>query len=243
MGIKAQRKKTPVNSADIILYSSIVIGALLLIALVKKEQGEWLKLFLFWGMVIPTVFTTLYLAAATVMENQSSATGGPVHWHADFQIYSCGNAVKLREPSGLSNRIGKTLLHEHGDSRVHVEGAVQDLNDVSLSEFFESIGGQLANSFLILPTDNGTFRMQNNMDCPDGSKPVLQIFAYKTNEQTKTITQEKLIDFPGYILSPAGKVPPGDCLIIEFGPAKAKTEHICGFYQIAINNGDYTYQQ
>ena len=33
----------------------------------------------------------------------------------------------------------------------------------------------------------------------------------------------------GYILSPASKVPPGDCLIIEFGPEKAKTEHICGF--------------
>lgn len=240
----------PVNSADLILFSSIIIGVLLLIALIKKGQGDTLKLFLFWGMVVPTIFTTLFLAAVTVMENRSSATGGPVHWHADFQIYNCGQLVKLIEPEGLSNRIGTRLLHEHGDNRIHVEGTVQDLKTISLEKFFSVIGGRLTDTFLLVPTDRGDLVMQNNQSCPENSPsllqregrgefPVLQIFAYQTDEQTKTIIQKKLTIFPGYILSPHSKIPPGDCLIIEFGPVKPKTEHLCGFYQIAINNGEY----
>src|SRR3989338_3276585 len=95
-----------------IFFSGGIIAVLLIIALLKKDQSEYLKLFLFCGMVVPTVLTTAYLAAATVAENKSSATGGPVHWHADFQIYSCGQPVKLKKPTGLSNRIGTPLMHE-----------------------------------------------------------------------------------------------------------------------------------
>src|SRR3989344_609015 len=224
-----------------IFFSGGIIAVLLIIALLKKDQSEYLKLFLFCGMVVPTVLTTAYLAASTVEKNKSPATGGPVHWHADFQIYSCGQPVKLKKPTGLSNRIGTPLMHEHGDNRIHVEGTVQDLTRVSLGNFFESIGGKLTNTLLVVPTDNGDFIMQNKMNCPQGGQPALQIFAYKADEQTKTITQEKLSDLPGYILSPSSKIPPGDCLIIEFEPLKDKTEHICGFTKIAINNGEYTY--
>src|SRR3989338_583644 len=168
-----------------IFFSGGIIAVLLIIALLKKDQSEYLKLFLFCGMVVPTVLTTAYLAAATVAENKSSATGGPVHWHADFQIYSCGQPVKLKKPTGLSNRIGTPLMHEHGDNRIHVEGTVQDLTRVSLGNFFESIGGKLTNTLLVVPTDNGDFIMQNKMNCPQGGQPALQIFAYKADEQTK----------------------------------------------------------
>lgn len=234
----------------IIFFSSAIIVVLVAAALFKKEPSEHLKLFLFCGIAVATVLTTAFLAAATVYENEHSVTGGPVHWHADFQIYSCGQAVKLKTPSGLSNRIGTPLLHEHGDSRVHVEGTVQNFADVSLGNFFAELGGKLTNTLLLVPTDQGEFVMQNGMNCPgispsplqgEGRGEVLQIFVYHANEKTKVITQEKLTDLPGYVLSASSKVPPGDCLIFEFGPEKSNTDHICGFTKIAINNGDYSY--
>lgn len=236
--------------SSIILFTSLIIGALLIVSLVRKEQSDYLKLLLFCGMVVPTVLTTVFLAAATVAENQSSATGGPVHWHADFQIYSCGQAVKLKEPAGLSNRIGTPLLHEHGDNRIHVEGTVKDLQNVNLGNFFAAIGGKLTNTRLIVPTDQGDFLIQNSQTClsageavPDGTKPALQIFVYSVNESSKIITQTKLADLPGYILSPSSKIPPGDCIIIEFGPEKNATDQMCTFYKVAIKNGEYTYQK
>jgi len=64
------------EASDVIVYSSLLIGALLAIALVKKEPSDSLKLFLFWGMVIPITLTTLYLAIGTVVKNEKSATGG-----------------------------------------------------------------------------------------------------------------------------------------------------------------------
>lgn len=240
----------------VLLFCGAILVGFLVVSLVKKEQSESLKLFLFWGIAVLTALTTLYLAVATVFENTSSATGGPVHWHADFQIYSCGKPVKLRQPTGFSNRIGTSLLHEHGDSRIHVEGTVQNLSEISLGKFFESTGGKLTNTLLLVPTDQGDLLMQNGMDCipndnsnpGDGNtpvknimKPFLQVFVYKANEKTKTITQEKLSDFPSYVLSHESKVPPGDCIIFEFGATVGRTEHICSFYKIAINNGNYNY--
>ena len=239
------------NSVNSILYLNLTIAlllALLIFSLVKREKSEALKLFLFWAMVIPVIFTTFFLSATTIIDNERSASRGPVHWHADFQIYSCGELIKLKRPAGLSNRIGTPLLHEHGDNRIHVEGTVAELKKIALGKFFESIGGKLTNSFLLVPTDQGNLLMQNNMSCPDlptgevnGSKSILQIFAYKTNEKNKTIRQEKLTDLPNYQITQSGRIPPGDCLIIEFGQPKDHTDHICTFYEIAINKGEYNY--
>src|SRR3989338_7280715 len=115
--------------ARIIFWTSLIVGALLLFSLVKREKSEAVKLFIFWGMVIPVIFTTVFLAAATVIKNQTSVTKGPVHWHADYQIFICGvdqtpptgkstevqpGAVDLLNPRGISNRIGTPDLHEHG---------------------------------------------------------------------------------------------------------------------------------
>ena len=247
------------NSANIILGSSAIITALVIISLLKKEKSDGLKLFLFWGMVLPIVVTTLYLAVGTIIKNQASVTGGPVHWHADFEIYNCGKTVAdngqvkgrailahgeeekldLKNPTGLSNRIGSSDFHEHGDNRIHVEGVVEKLADVSLGKFFEVTGGQLTNTFLRLPTDHGETILQNGQLCPDGKPGTLQVFLYQTRDSL--VMQKKLENFVGYVISPESLVPPGDCLIIEFGPVREKTDKICGFYEIAIKNGELKY--
>ena len=119
---------------------------------------------------------------------------------------------------------------------------VDKLEDVRLAKFFEVIGGQLTTTLMRAPTNEGELIVQNGMTCPDGRPGSWQVFAYKT--QGKNIVQEKLTDFPNHIVSPYSHIPPGDCLIFEFGPeSKTRTDEICSFYQIEINKGEYLYER
>ena len=227
---------------QVLLGSGIILIVLLIVALLKKEQSEGLKTFLFWMMVFPIVFATIFLASETIIENQQSVTKGPVHWHADFLIYRCGQQVSLKDPRGLSNKIGTPVLHEHGDERVHVEGTVRALEDVSLGEFFEVVGGHFETGHLAIPANEGPIEMEDGQLCPDGRPATLQVFLYET--ENGVVTQRKLDDPAAYILSPESLVPPGDCVIFEFTPeTKERTDLMCQFYQIAIDKGDVQYNE
>ena len=263
---------TPAN--QVLLGGGIILVVLLIVALLKKEQSEGLKIFLFWMIVFAASFTTIFLAMDTIIKNQQSVTKGPVHWHADYEIYVCGKSVKeenlphsdeqtssfefipqaqahegetdeeldLVDPTGFSNRVGTSSFHEHGDGRIHVEGVVERLEDVSLGKFFGAIGGQLTQNFMRLPTNHGEIVIENGAPCPDGKAGLWQGFVYKT--QGTIVTQEKLNNFVDYILSPYSTIPPGDCIILEFiSEAKDRTEKICQFYQIAIDKGDAQYDE
>ncbi len=262
------------NSVNLVLLvNGGIILALLIFSLAKREKSEGLKLFLFSGIVAAAAVTTIFLAADTIVKNQLSASKGPVHWHADFEIFVCGEnpgetqkvqgqtrylaheeeedihpeeqnkahleKINLVDPTGLANRVGASDFHEHGDNRIHLEGVVTRPEDFTLAKFFEAIGGQLTPTLLRAPTKEGELIAQNGMTCPDGQKGTLQVFLYKT--EGENIIQEKLSNFTDYVISPYGTVPPGDCLIFEFGPLKDKTENICNFYQIAIDNKEYRY--
>jgi hypothetical protein len=48
----------------------------------------------------------------------------------------------------------------------------------------------------------------------------------------------KLEDFTGYVLSPYFNVPPGDCIIIEFGPSMDSTDKMCETYRLAVSKGE-----
>jgi len=225
---------------QVLLGSGIILIVLLIVALLKKEQSEGLKTFLFWTMVFPIVFATTFLAMDTVIENQQSVTRGPVHWHADFLIYRCGQQVSLKDPRGLSNKIGTPVLHEHGDERVHVEGTVRALQDVSLGEFFEVVGGHLEAGHLVIPANEGPVEMEDGQTCSDGQPATLQAFLYQT--ENGVVTQRKLDDPGSYVLSPESTIPPGDCVIFECTPeTKDRTDLICRFYKIAIDKGDVQY--
>lgn len=211
---------------------------LVVVSLFLKEKSDRVKALLYAGIAIPIVLATLYLAGTTIYFNLISATGGPVHWHADYEVWACGEKLDLTDPQGFSNRIGSATFHEHNDDRIHVEGAVVDPKDVSLGKFFEFVGGELHEDHLSYATNEGVKEYNNGDQCPDGTAGTLQVFLYKTNEEEKTFHQEKLVDFPDYVISPEGVIPPGDCLIIEFGEEKEKTDKLCKFYESAVERGD-----
>src|SRR3989344_7060076 len=226
----------------IAVLGSSVVGVFAVLFLVHEFQNERAKKTLFIIFSLVVLSTTAYLAAETIYKNVTSITGGPVHWHADFEIFSCGDGIELLDPTGFSNRVGTPVLHEHNDLRIHAEGVLKKLSDASLAKFFEVIGGSLDYGSLVVPTNSGTVSLQDGDICGDGRPGTLQVFLWETIDGIAT--QRKLADYPPYVMKPEALVPPGDCIIFEFMPEiNEKTENICNQYEAADIRGDITIQR
>lgn len=221
------------NSVNLLIGATVVLGVLVTISLYKKHLSEGLKKFLFFGIVLITVLPTLYMIVSTVYLNNISASKGPVHWHADIEIWACGKEVELQDPKGmLSNKIGTATLHEHNDKRIHLEGVVVHPEDASLGKFFNVIGGEITANSLIVPTNNGPVPYTNGSMCADGSEGQVQAFVYQVDDENY-YTQKKLDNPAEYLISPHSQVPNGDCIIVEFGPSKDRTDKLCRSFKVA----------
>lgn len=220
----------------------VLIVALFVTTIGRKFAAKY-KIFFFIIIALPIVFASLFLSADTIYDNIVSETGGPVHWHADYQVWNCGEQIQVMSPEGILNRVGTTLLHEHNDNRIHVEGTIFDKKEIVLSHFFEDIGGALTDSYMTVPTDNGVVNVNNGALC-NGKPAKVQVFVYKITNAYKSqkhgfeYKQEKITDYQNYILSPYSNVPPGDCIIIEFDQEKEKTDKLCESYEVAIEKGN-----
>ena len=222
-----------------IQFSLISAGILLLFTVISiffRQKSELVKYLLFGGIVIVALSNTIYLSGSTIYLNQQSSTGGPIHWHADFEIWHCGNLVNIKDPTGFSNKVGTEVVHEHNDNRMHFEGVLLSLHDASIGHFFESLGGSISSKQLIVSTDLGLTTYKDGDICSDGTKASMQVFVYQTED--KTFTQKKLEDPQNYVISPHGQVPPGDCIIVEFDKPKDKTDKLCNFYKVAKEKGE-----
>ncbi len=221
------------NAFPIALWGFAIILLFMLIASVLRSENELLKKLFFWPVVLISVLVTGLFLTQTTLKNIASETGGPVHWHADFQIFNCYEELDLIDPTGLLNRVGTPVIHEHGDKRMHVEGTMLDLQDASLGHFFQVVGGELSEERMIVPTNFGVEEMNNGEVCPDepDREAVVQVFLWKTDEGVAK--QQKLENFVDYVISPFSPVPAGDCVIFEFGPEKDATTHLCEQYKVA----------
>jgi hypothetical protein len=215
------------------------------LALAGRQWSEGAKKILFSAIISAAIGGTLVLGGITVIETVQSETKGPVHWHADFVIVKCGETLNLVDPTGLSNRIGNPVVHEHGDDRIHVEGTVLDYSQVTLAAFFRVIGGGMTETSLIVPTQEyGLVELQNGEHCAGGDRARLQTFVYQVAADG-VLRQTKLTGFeaPNYVLSPETNVPPGDCVVIEFSDQElATTDKLCRFHQIAVEKGELPYE-
>jgi len=218
---------------QIAVVAGILLVVLVIIALFNEQANERVKKFIFWPMVAVIALSTLFFLGATLYTNFTSLTKGPVHWHADFQIIACGQQIEPLNASGISNKIGSNLLHEHEDRRIHIEGVVMQKGDVTLKNFFAVQGGTLLERSFAIPTNEGLSRYANGDQCANGEIGKWQLFVYRTKESIAR--QEKLEDFVNYVPSPHTTVPPGDCIIFEFGPEKTQTDALCEFYQLEVN--------
>ncbi len=217
-------------------YAFLLLLVLTVIAILVKKQSETLKRFFFWSMTGLVIVTSVAMMASTVFLNMASWSGGPVHWHADFQVWACGNKIDLKDPQGFLNRIGTSVLHEHNDERIHFEGVIMTPQQAMFDNFFNVIGGELTSRSFTVPTNTGTETYATGDLCPDGSSGTMQVFAYQVNDD-KTFTQRKLTHPENYVIDQVSTVPPGDCLIVEFGEEKDRTDKLCLSYQAAVQTG------
>ena len=169
----------------------------------RNGMGKHAKKVVFACIVIPIVAGTLYLAGTTVYLNLISETGGPVHWHADYEVWACGVKYELADPHGLDNKVGSPVLHEHNDNRIHVEGVLLHREDASLNEFFRVIGGGFDGTTLSLPTNDGIKTWKNGDLC--AGKPG-KWYTFVNGQLSES----------NHVLAGYTDVPPGDIIKVVF---------------------------
>lgn len=198
----------------------LVIGIALASVMLQNRLSEKTKKVLFAITAASVAAVTLYIAGSTVFLNLVSESQGPVHWHADFEIWVCGEKItSLASPVFPSNKVGSETQHHHDDYRMHVEGVVVKKEDVSLGKFFEAIGGELTKESITIPLNDGTkVTYKNGMKCPDGKEGIIRLLVMNST------TAGKLVEKPGldeYVLSPHFSTvvegAEGDLLMIVFG--------------------------
>ena len=197
----------PVSQLAAVGYGSLAFGILIVIILLSyKKMSETAKKIVYIILVITVSVVTIYLIFVTLHLNLTSLTKGPVHWHADYEVWACDNQLKLASPkSMMSNEQGTSLLHSHKDDRIHVEGVLLDKKQASLSAFFSAVQGSLADDGFNLLTDNGIASFHDGDNC-NGKPAKFYVFV-----------NGKLISHPDdYIIAPYEKVPPGDRIKFVF---------------------------
>lgn len=158
-------------SLTVTAVGAVLVILLLVLAAALNNKVPKVKLPLFMAIVVVIAGTTLTISGSTVYLNLKSVTGGPVHWHADFEIWACGNELELRDPVGLSNKIGTPTLHEHNDKRIHLEGVPTALPyDFSLGKFMTVIDGGISKDTLSVPLNNSKYFEDGDGE-PDGDGP------------------------------------------------------------------------
>ena len=203
----------PVTS---MVYSLAVIFVLVFLSIVFRDKltGKRKKI-LFGLILIPILFSTAYVAASTVYLNLVSETGGPAHWHAEFEVWICGQKILLKGPSLLDNKVGTATIHHHNEGidldgryRIHVEGVLAKKEEANLSHFFEAIGDYLQKDSIGLFLKDGSQKRWNNGDvCPNtGKTGSLKVF----------VNGREIDNAPEYVISPYTNVPPGDFIKIVF---------------------------
>ncbi|MBI2327411.1 hypothetical protein HYU92_03735 [Candidatus Curtissbacteria bacterium] len=222
--------------SKIVTLSSIsLLLAISALSLIIKHPKAQVKKLLYLTIVVITVSTTLFLAGSTIFLNSISSSRGPVHHHADFEIWACGQEHEIEQSKGLSNKVGTEAVHIHNDKRIHIEGVIVKPEDASLGNFFESIGGKLTQESISFPGHEGLETFKTGDSCESVKNAQVQVFVYKVKGQY--YEQSKITSPQNYIISAANNVPPGDCIIIELDRQKARTDKLCQSFKVAQETG------
>jgi hypothetical protein len=133
----------------------------------KSEKSKELLSYIFIGLFVIGILYGLY-----VVMNGETFSDGEIHWHADLTITICGEDYALPEadPTKIAHGepyAGTSLVHIHTGNTIHVEGTVQEVEDISLNKILEV--------FEITFTDTQIVDSSNGDLCPDGSEGTVQL--------------------------------------------------------------------
>jgi hypothetical protein len=167
-------------SINSIMLASLLLVVLLVISsiVMKNKKHEYLKTPLFIAIAATIVLPSLLLMGSTVYVNTISESGGPVHWHTDFEFWVCGEEIELRNPTGfLSNKIGTSTYHEHDDKRIHLEGVVIEKEyDASFEKFMDVTDGDITTTSLKIATEDTIFENDLDGDKSSGNEEIVRTY-------------------------------------------------------------------
>ncbi len=131
----------------------------------KKKALTWTVGIVFMAVAVYGIIS--------VGSNYEPSTGQPmtqgaVHWHADLKIFTCGEFRDLSNLGSGSTHVGTPVLHTHGDNKIHVEGQVDQPEDISLASYFDAINKEFSNNTILDKT--------NGDECPDGEPGEVKLF-------------------------------------------------------------------
>ncbi len=146
--------------------------------------------------------------------------------HAEGAVLSDGANISLGE---FMNLVGGKIGENKLIIPVNPEGAV----------FEDSLDGdgpanpypQALDDLISVYNGNRSVEAADGQLCNNEPSEV-QVFVYKFNKEDNTYEQTKLTKPQEYVMSPETTVPPGDCIIVEFGPNKEKTSRLCRQYGV-----------
>ncbi len=193
----------PIN----VLIIAVIISGLSIFASLffgKSFRANHKKI-AFLSIAIPVALSTIYLAGATVWLNITSESGGPIHWHADYEIWVCGEKLELADPHGFDNKIGTPTVHEHNDNRIHIEGVLAKVENAKLSNYFRAVGGEFSETKISLSTNAGLKTFSNGDLC---NVTPAKLYMFVNGAPNK--------EFGNHVIAPFSNVPPGDKIKIIF---------------------------
>lgn len=74
--------------------------------------------------------------------------------------------------------------------------------------------------------------VKNGDSCPKSVEGEVQMFVYQYNKKDKTYSQTKIANPENYTIRDESIVPPGDCIIVEFGKKRERTDRLCEQYGV-----------
>jgi len=140
--------------------------------LIERKQSQ--KNYLWIGISI-TILVVFAVGVMWMLKNKPETyTDREVHWHATFELEICGERMDLPCKKVGSGQVhgksfcGMVLMHHHDDNTMHIEGLIQNKEDIFLGNFFDEIGVPFAKDRIL--------EYRNGDECPDGRPGVLKMY-------------------------------------------------------------------
>lgn len=247
-----------VIGASIVLVAIVFLSTLLV---KKAPQFKTLLFTLIAVVTIGTTLTiggsTIYLNAVSATGGPVRWSADIEFWACGNQLEIRNPSGLLTNKIGTS-----TMYEQNDGKIHYVGTPINLPQDASLARFMQSIGGNISDNSFTLPLNDdayfenstdgdgqaapqpglianyiftnkdGTYATFNSGQNCDKQPSEVQIYAFRFNQNNNTYSQAKIGSPQNYEISHFNQSPPGDCIIVEFGPKQDKTDKLCQGYGV-----------
>jgi hypothetical protein len=165
----------------------------------------------------------------------SNKIGSPtLHEHNDKRIHLEGVPISLPEDASLGkfmNIVGGDVSRSSLVVPLNEEGYFEDGVDEVDGDGPGAPARELVEPFIKTGSDGTKAVFVGGQQCGDETSEV-QVFNYQFEKETNTYVQTKIHNPELYAITDESDVPPGDCIIFEFGPVRDRTDKLCEQYGV-----------